>query len=93
MLQVKDNICSSNSDSFTIDIESIHLACWKKMILMIIFLSMKNMEALAYLLVYNVVARKLTYEENDFKGDIVNIYQNPQALINYLIDTSSNEGD
>jgi hypothetical protein len=39
------------------------------------------------------VARKLTYEENDFKGEIVNIYQNPQELINYLIDTISNEGD
>jgi DNA modification methylase len=44
-------------------------------------------------LVYNVVARKLTYEENDFKGEIVNIYQKPQELINYLIDTFSNEGD
>jgi hypothetical protein len=39
------------------------------------------------------VDRKLTYEENDLKGDIVNIYQKPQALINYLIDTFSNEGD
>ena len=39
------------------------------------------------------MARKLTYEENDFKGEIVNIYQKPQALNNYLIDTFSNEGD
>jgi hypothetical protein len=44
-------------------------------------------------LVYNVVVRKLTYEENDLKGEMVNIYQKPQALINYLIDTFSNEGD
>ena len=45
------------------------------------------------MLVYNVVVRKLTYEEKDLKGKMVNIYQKPQALINYLIDTFSNEGD
>jgi DNA modification methylase len=31
--------------------------------------------------------------KKDFKGEIVNICQKPQALINYLIDTFSNEGD
>ena len=35
----------------------------------------------------------LTYEENDFKCKTVNVYQKPQTLINYLIDTFSNEGD
>jgi hypothetical protein len=45
------------------------------------------------LMVYNVVVRKLTYEETDLKGEMVNIYQKPQALINYLIDKFSNEGD
>ena len=44
-------------------------------------------------MVYNVVVRKLTYEEKDLKGEMVNIYQKPQALINYLIDKFSNEGD
>jgi hypothetical protein len=44
-------------------------------------------------LVYNVVVRKLTYEEKYLKGEMVNIYQKPQALINYLIDKFSNEGD
>jgi hypothetical protein len=39
------------------------------------------------------VVRKLTYEEKDLKGEMVNIYQKPQALINYLIDKFSNEGD
>ena len=39
------------------------------------------------------MVRKLTYEERDFKGVTVNIYQKPQALINYLIDTFSREGD
>jgi hypothetical protein len=39
------------------------------------------------------VVRKLTYEEKDLKGEMVNIYRKPQALINYLIDTFSNEGD
>ena len=42
---------------------------------------------------YNVVVKKLTYEEIDLKGEIVNIYQKPQALINYFIDTFSKEGD
>jgi DNA modification methylase len=44
-------------------------------------------------LAYNVVVIKLTYEEKYLKGEMVNIYQKPQALINYLIDTFSNEGD
>jgi len=39
------------------------------------------------------VVRKLTYEENDLKGETVNIYQKPQALINHLIDRISSEGD
>jgi hypothetical protein len=39
------------------------------------------------------VVRKLTYEEKDLKGEMVNIYQKTQALINYLIDTFSNQGD
>jgi hypothetical protein len=42
-------------------------------------------------LVYNVGVRKLTYEEKYLKGEMVNIYQKPQALINYLVDTFSNE--
>ena len=45
------------------------------------------------MLTYNAVVKKLTYEERDLKGVVVNIYQKPQALINYLIDTFSNEGD
>jgi hypothetical protein len=39
------------------------------------------------------MVRNITYEEKDLKGDMVNIHQKPQALINYLIDTFSNEGD
>ena len=45
------------------------------------------------MLTYNAVVKKLTYEERDLKGVVVNIYQKPQALINYLIDTFSSEGD
>ena len=45
------------------------------------------------ILVYNVMVRKLTYEEKYFKGEMSNIYQKPQALINYLIDKFSNEED
>ena len=42
-------------------------------------------------MVYNVVVRKIIYKGNDLKGEMVNIYQKPQELINYLIDTFSNE--
>ena len=45
------------------------------------------------MLTYNAVVKKLTYEERDLKGVSVNIYQNPQALINYRIDSFSSEGD
>ena len=45
------------------------------------------------MLTYNVVVKKWTYEERDLKGVAVNIYQKPQPLINYLIDTFSSEGD
>ena len=44
-------------------------------------------------LVHNVIVRKLTYEDKDAKGDIVNIYQKLQASSNYPIDICSNEGD
>lgn len=43
-------------------------------------------------LVHDVV-RKLTYEDKDAKREINNIYKKLQALINYLIDLCSNEGD
>ena len=45
------------------------------------------------MLTYNGMVKKLTYEERDLKGVTVNIYQKPQALINYLIDTFSRERD
>ena len=44
-------------------------------------------------LVYDVVVKKLTYEDKEVKGEIVNIYKKPRSLINYLIDICSNEGD
>jgi hypothetical protein len=53
----------------------------------------KDGETPSSILVYNVVVRKLEYEEKYLKGEMVNIYQKPQALINYFIDTFSNEGD
>ena len=90
----KPNIYISNSEPFTCDIESIHLASWIKYYTYdSILYNVKDGKKPSSLLVYIVVARKITYEENDFKGEIVNIYQNPQALINYIIDTFSNEGD
>ena len=45
------------------------------------------------MLTYNAVVKKLTYEERDLKGVTVNIYQKPQAFINYLTDTFLREGN
>ena len=43
-------------------------------------------------LAYDAVVRKITYDDKEAKGEIVNIYQKPQLLINYLIDICSKEG-
>jgi hypothetical protein len=78
----------SNREPFTHDIESIHLASWTKYdSYNSILVNVKDGGKPNSLLVYNFVVIKLTYEENGLKGEIFNIYQNPQALINYLIDT------
>ena len=45
------------------------------------------------MLTYNVVVKKLRYEERDLKEVTIKIYQNPQVLITYLIYTFSREGD
>ena len=76
------------------DCEFIHVECWKnddsyKLIL----LNWVDGNSHSQLLVHDVVVIKLTYEEKDAKGEIVNIYKKPQTLINYLIDLCSNEGD
>ena len=74
--------------------ESIHLATQTKDdSYNSILVNVKDRETPSSLLVYNVVVRKITYEEKYLKGEMVNIYQKPQALINYLIDTFLNEGD
>jgi hypothetical protein len=39
------------------------------------------------------MVRKLTYQENNWNGEIVNFYQKPKAPINYFIDAFSSEGD
>ena len=44
-------------------------------------------------LVHDAAVKKLTYEDKEAKGYIVNIYQKQQSLINYLLDLCSNEGD
>jgi hypothetical protein len=90
----KPNIQSSNRESLKRDFESIHLATWTKDdSYNFILVNAKDGETPSSILVYNVVIRKLMYEEKDLKGEMVNIYQKPQALINYLLDTFSNEGD
>ena len=74
------------------DTESIHLSCWTNDDESIL-INERSERKYSQILTYNVVVKKLTYEEIDLKGEIVNIYQKTQALINYLIDTFSKEGD
>ena len=86
----KPNIHSSSSDPFLNDIENIHLATWTKdETYESLLINKKSEGKYSQMLTYNAVVKKLTYEERDLKGVAVNIYQKPQALINYLIDTFS----
>ena len=74
------------------DIENIHLACWTKDETCESLLINERIEGkYSQILTYNVVVKKLTYEEIDLKGEIANVYQKTQALINYLIDEFSKE--
>ena len=74
--------------------KNIHLATWKKgETYESISINEKSEGKYSQMLTYNAMVKNLTYEESDLKGVIVNIYQNPQALINYLTDTFSREGD
>ena len=57
-----------------------------------ILINEKSEGKYSQILTYNVVVKKSKYEEMDLKAEIVNIYQVPKALINYLIDTFS-KGD
>ena len=84
---------SSSSDQFLNDNENIHLATWTKdEIYESLLINKKSEGKYSQMLTYNVVVKKLTYEERDLKGVTVKIYQKSQALINYLIDTFSREG-
>ena len=86
------NIHSSSSDPFMSDTKSIHLACWTKYeTCESLLINERSERKYSQILTYNVVVKKLTNEEIDLKEEIVNIYQKPQALINYLIDTFSKE--
>ena len=85
---------SSGSDPFLSDAESIHVATWTEEDAYEPLLINQKRGKHSQILSYNVVVKKLTYEGRDLKGLTVNIYQKPQALISYLIDTSfSREGD
>ena len=68
------NIQSSNRESFKRDFESIHLATWTKNdSYNSILVNANDGENPSSILVYNDVVRKLTYEEKDLKGEMVNI--------------------
>ena len=89
----KPNICSSSSDTFMNDTKSIHLSCWTKdETYESLLINERSEGKYIEILTYNDMVKKFTYEEIDLKWEIVNIYQKPQALNNYLIDTFS-KGD
>ena len=85
---------SSSEDAFMSDVENIHVASWTKDKTYDSFvMNVKSEAKHSQLLTYNVVVRKLKYGEKNFKEYIVNNYQKPQALINYLIDIFFFKGD
>ena len=86
----KPNIRSSSSDPFMSDTESIHLGCWTKdKTCESLLINERSEGKYSQILNYNALVKKLTYKEIDLKGEILNVYLKPQALINYLIDTFS----
>ena len=83
----KPNFCSSSSDPFLNDMENIHLATrTKNETYESLLINEKSEGKYSQMLTYNVVVKKMTYEERDLKGVTIKIYHNSQALINYLID-------
>ena len=57
------------------DTESIHIACWKKYETYESLLINERSEVkYSQILTYNDMVKKLTYEEIDLKGEILNIY-------------------
>ena len=57
------------------DIENIHLACrTKDESYDSILINRKDGEKYSQLLTYNSMVKELTYEDKDFKGEVVNIY-------------------
>ena len=74
------------------DSESIFFSCWTQQASSdLITINEKDGAKHRQLLTCNVVFRKLTYQEKDWNGEIVNIDQKAQPLINYFIDTFSSE--
>ena len=90
----KPNTCGLRNDPFMSDTKSIHLACWTKdETYEYLLINERSEGTYIQILAYNFVVKKLTYEEIDLKGETVNVYQEPQTLINYIVDTFSKEGD
>ena len=86
-------ICCGNQQIIS-DCEFIHVESWTKddSYKSIIFNQVDG-KSHSQVLVHDVVVKRLTYEDKEAKGEIVNIYQKPESLINYLLDLCSNEGD
>ena len=90
----KSNLLNRDDQVFIYYCEFIHIDSWAKddSCMSMIF-NWVDGKSHSQILSYDVVVRKLTYEDKKAKGEIVNIYQKPQLLINYLIYICSNEGD
>ena len=90
----KSNLLNLDDQVFINDCEFIHIDSWAKddSCMSMIF-NCVDEKSHSQTLSYDDVMRKLTYEDKEAKGEIVNVHKKPQLLINYLIDICLNEGD
>lgn len=90
----KPNLLNNEDQQFINDCEFIHIdSRAKDDSHMSMIFNRVDGKSHSQILTYDAVVRKLTYEDKEAKGEIVNIYKKPQLLINYLIDICLDEGD
>ena len=78
----KSNLLNNEDQQFINDCEFIHIDSWAKddSHMSMIF-NQVDRKSHSQILTCDAVVRKLTYEDKEAKGEIVNIYQKPQLLI------------
>ena len=90
----KSNLLNREYQPFINNCKFIHIDSWENndSYVSMIF-SRVDGKSDSQVLVYDVFVKKLIYEDKKEKLEIVNIYQNLESLIKYLIAICSNEGD